>query len=142
MIGVVADLGGEVEGDGEPGLSLLKEVVVAAVALVGGAKAGVLAHGPEAAAVHVRLHAAGERILAGKAKLALVMVVTFIAGRDVGWCIEGLDGDGRAACGKAFHALRDFFEDRRQGIVLPVLYEGCQFGGLDGCRGWARLWSA
>jgi hypothetical protein len=36
-----------------------EQVVVAAVGLLGGAHAGVLAHGPEAAAVHGGLDAAG-----------------------------------------------------------------------------------
>ena len=93
MVGIVAYLGGEVESDGEPGLPLFQEEMVAAVALFGGAEAGVLAHGPEATAVHVGLDAAGERILAGEAELVLVVVAAFTVCSDVGWRIKGLDGD-------------------------------------------------
>ena len=41
-----------------------KQIAVAAVAFLGRAEAGVLAHGPEAAAVHVGIDAARERKLA------------------------------------------------------------------------------
>src|SRR5262249_40847158 len=51
----------------------LEEVVVALVRLGRVAEPGVLPHGPEAAAVHGRLHAAGVRILAGQAQLGIVV---------------------------------------------------------------------
>ena len=51
VVGVVADLGGQVEGHGEAGGSLLEQVAVAPVGLGGGAEARVLAHGPEPAPV-------------------------------------------------------------------------------------------
>ena len=65
---VVAHLGRQVEGDRQPGLALLEEVAEAAVGLLGGREAGVLAHRPEPAAVHRRLDAAGERVLARAAR--------------------------------------------------------------------------
>ncbi len=68
---VIADLRGQVEGDGEAGGSLVEEEFVAAVALFGVAHAGVLAHGPEAAAVHGGLDAAGEGEFAGEAEVAV-----------------------------------------------------------------------
>ena len=49
VVGVVADLGGQVEGHREPGRALLEQVAVAPVRLGGGAEAGVLPHRPEAA---------------------------------------------------------------------------------------------
>ena len=70
-VGVVADLGGQVEGDGEAGGSLVEEEFVTAVALFRVTHAGVLAHGPEAAAVHGGLDAAGVGELAGKAEVAV-----------------------------------------------------------------------
>ena len=73
VVGVVADLGRQVEGDGEAGLALVEEVAVAAVRLLGVAEAGVLAHRPEAAAVHRGLDAARERELAREAKLGQVV---------------------------------------------------------------------
>src|SRR3954471_5305934 len=54
----VAHLRGEVERDREPGLSQSEEVVIAAIGRAGVSKARVLAHGPEARAVHQRVDAA------------------------------------------------------------------------------------
>ncbi len=59
MIGVDADLRGEIEGDGEASLAFAEEVAIALVGFDGAAEAGVLAHGPEAAAVHGGVDAAG-----------------------------------------------------------------------------------
>ena len=61
MVGVVAHLGREVEGDAQAADSLAQEVVVAPVGLGRGAKTGVLAHGPEPSPVHRRLDATGKR---------------------------------------------------------------------------------
>src|SRR6185503_2203506 len=62
-VGVVAHLGREVEGDRQSRLALVEQEPVALVRLGGGAEAGVLAHRPQARAVHGLVHAAGERIL-------------------------------------------------------------------------------
>ena len=64
MVGVVAHQGREIERDREPGLSALEQELVALVGVLGGAEAGELAHGPEPAAVHRGVDAAGERELA------------------------------------------------------------------------------
>jgi len=69
VVGVQADLGGQVERDAETRLALLQEVTVPLVALLGGGVAGVLAHGPEASPIHGRLNAANVRILPGKTEL-------------------------------------------------------------------------
>src|SRR5205823_4278884 len=50
-------------------LSLLEEVMVAAVGLLRRGEARELAHGPELAAVHVGVDAAGVRELAGRRRL-------------------------------------------------------------------------
>ena len=71
VVGVVADLRGQIEGDGEPGGAVGEQIFVAAVGFFGVAHAGVLAHGPEAAAVHGGLDAAGVGILAGIAEVAV-----------------------------------------------------------------------
>jgi hypothetical protein len=47
VVGVVADLRGQVEGDAQAGLALAQQVAVALVGLLGRAEAGVLAHGPQ-----------------------------------------------------------------------------------------------
>ena len=65
IVGVVADLGGQVEGDAQAGLALLEQVAVPAVRLLGIRVSRVLAHGPEPAAVHGGLRASGEGVLAG-----------------------------------------------------------------------------
>ncbi len=67
VVGVVADLRGQVEGHGEPGRALLEEVAVAPVRLGGGAEAGVLPHRPQPPAVAGGVQAAGERVGAGLA---------------------------------------------------------------------------
>ena len=69
---VVADLGGQVEGDGEAGRALFQEIAVAAVRLRGAGVAGVLAHGPQPLAVHVLVEPAGEGELAGRVRSAVL----------------------------------------------------------------------
>ena len=58
MIGVKADLRGKIERHGEAGLAFAQKVAIAAVGFDGGAEAGVLTHGPEAAAIHRGIDAA------------------------------------------------------------------------------------
>src|SRR5207247_1522030 len=70
-VGVVAHLGREVERHGQTGLALLEEVAEPTVRLLGRREPRVLAHGPEAAPVHRRLDATGERRLPGEAEVAL-----------------------------------------------------------------------
>ena len=60
-IGVDPHLRRQVECDGEPRLSLVEQQTESFVRLVRRAEAGVLAHRPEATAVHRRLHAARVR---------------------------------------------------------------------------------
>ena len=64
MIGIHAHLRGQIEGHRKPGDALRQQIAVAPVALLGGAEAGVLAHGPEPAAIHVRIDSAGVGVLA------------------------------------------------------------------------------
>ena len=64
VVGVHADLRRQVERDRETGLPLPEQELEPLVGLGRRAEAGVLAHRPEAAAVHRRLHAARVRILA------------------------------------------------------------------------------
>src|SRR5260221_10811810 len=69
MVGVAPHLRRQIERDRKTGLSVGKEVAIAAIGLLGVAEAGVLAHRPKASAIHRRLHAARERILARKAEV-------------------------------------------------------------------------
>ena len=68
VVGVVAHLGRQVEGDRQPAGAGLDQLVVALVGLRGGAEPGVLAHRPRPAGVHRRVDAAGERVRAGLAE--------------------------------------------------------------------------
>ncbi len=63
MVGIHAHLGRKIERNREPSDALRQQIAVAAVALLGSSEAGVLPHGPEAAAVHVRVYPSSERIL-------------------------------------------------------------------------------
>ncbi len=82
VVGIVADLRGEVEGDGEAGLTVLEEIAIALIGIFGAGEAGILAHGPEAGAIHGGLDAAGEGVFAGEAELVEVVgVVVWGRGR-------------------------------------------------------------
>ena len=70
VVGVVAHQRRHVEGGGEARLAVVEQVAEALVGLLGGAEAGELAHRPQAPAVHRRVDAAGERILARLADAA------------------------------------------------------------------------
>src|SRR4051794_36243041 len=85
VVGVVAHERGHVERRAQAGLAVVEQVAEALVRLLGGAEAGELAHRPQAAPVHARVHAAGEGIPAGKADLVAV--------GQVGLGVEGLDRD-------------------------------------------------
>ena len=69
VVGVIADLGGEIEGYGEARGAVGEQEFVTAIGLFCVAHAGVLAHGPEAAAIHGGLDAAGVGVLAGEAEV-------------------------------------------------------------------------
>src|SRR5947199_6552884 len=59
MIRIVAHLRRQIESYGEAGGALREQVAVAPVAFLGGAEAGVLPHGPKAAAIHFAVDPAG-----------------------------------------------------------------------------------
>ena len=67
VVGVVAHQRRHVERGRQAGLPVVEQVAEALVGLLGGAEAGELAHRPQPAAVHRRVDAARERILAGQA---------------------------------------------------------------------------
>ena len=87
VVRVVADLGGEVEGDRQSGLALVDQVAVAAVGFLGGGVASVLPHSPQPSPIHGGLDAARIRILAGKTELIEIGVV-------FRWKIQPLDRNG------------------------------------------------
>ena len=65
IVGVQTDLGGQIKSYRESGSTLGEEIFVASVGFFGGCVTGILAHGPQPAAVHVGINAAGEGKLAG-----------------------------------------------------------------------------
>jgi hypothetical protein len=67
VVGVAAHQGRHVEGDRQAAATLGDQVLVALVGLTGVAEPGELPDRPGPAAVHRRVHAAGERVLAGDA---------------------------------------------------------------------------
>ena len=67
VIGIVAAVGGEVEGDGEPLLPLPQVVAIEGVGILGGGKAGILPDGPGPVGIHGGARAAGEGRQAGQA---------------------------------------------------------------------------
>jgi hypothetical protein len=91
IVGVVADLSRKVEGDRKPRLSLLKQIMEPPVGLLGRPETCVLSHGPQAASVHGRLHAAGKRVTTWKSEPIRVIVIGKIQGG-----VEAFDLDVRA----------------------------------------------
>ncbi len=127
-IGVVAHLGRQVEGDREAGLPGAEEVVVALVGFLGRAEAGILAHGPEPAAVHGRLHAAGIGVLAGEAEL-LRIAGLFETGGEA--ALHFQPGGGTEFL-FAFGALVDHFF---QGRIFPAFFFVLEHSSKDSSGG-------
>ena len=73
VVGVEPHQRRHVEGGREAGLPVGEQVAEALVRLLRRPEAGELAHRPEAPAVHRRVDAAGERVRAGSAEIALVV---------------------------------------------------------------------
>src|SRR3546814_10952827 len=71
MVGVIAAVGGEVEGDREPLLAAGEVGAVEGVGFLGGGEAGILAQRPGPAGVHGRLGTTGDGREAGQASKAL-----------------------------------------------------------------------
>ena len=126
VVGVVADLGGQVEGDGEAGLALREEELEALVRLLRRAEAGILAHAPEPAAIHRGLHASGEGVFARVADVALVVRVLDIergvepvdrprAGLELGVAFAGACQHGLQ------HALLPLPEGVRELLAMTVV---------------------
>src|SRR5262245_55243281 len=91
VVGVAPHLRREIERDREAGLTLPEQISVAFVRLRRRAEARILAHRPEPAAVHVRLHAAREGWGARDAEVA-----DGVEARDVVGAVErgGVDPTG------------------------------------------------
>ncbi len=119
IVGVAAELRGQVEGHREAGRAVLDQVAVALVRVLGAREPGVLAHRPEAVAVHAVVDAAGERERSGLAEPLLE------PGPDVLGLVERVDLDP----GVGEPPLVVGADDRRDEAVL---------GGSRGRRSRAR----
>ncbi len=108
VVRVAAELGRQVERHRETGRAVLDQVVEALVRLLGARVARVLAHRPLAAAVHVRVDAARERVGARLAEAFLE------ARSDVLRVVLVLDLDARV--GEAARVVRP--DDRRDARLL------------------------
>ena len=111
VVRVAAELGGEVEGHREARRPVLDQVAEALVRLRRGGVARVLAHRPRAAAVHVGVDAAGERVVARLAEALLEVRLHVVV------AVEVLDLD--AGVGEA--ALVVGADDRRDARLLVGL---------------------
>ena len=102
-------------------MPLAQQVLVAPVGLLGVAHAGVLAHGPQPAAIHGGLHAARVGKLSGIAELLVVAPTLKIGGR-----VQRLDCD----VGGCFLFLREFAGDGGLGLRFGFghVYEGLDKG--------------
>src|SRR5262245_8044159 len=128
MIGIAPHLGRQVEGHREPGLSLLEQVAVAAIGFFRGAKAGVLAHGPQPPAIHGRLDSAGEGIVAGKAEVA-----GEVKSVGIGRIVDPIKFDSRGR-GKMLLAFGAALECRSKLAFFPVLACGRDRGAVVVCH--------
>ena len=81
VIGVVAHERREVERYRKTGLPALQEELVTLVGILRRGEAGEEPHGPQPRAVHAGVGAASERVLAGQAEIAQIIVVGGVQGR-------------------------------------------------------------
>ena len=99
MVGVHADLCWQIERYGEAGLAFAEEIAVALVRLDGGAESGVLAHGPEPAAVHGWVDAARVGEFAGVADSSFR-----IRAREIVLRVQAVDGKAGKSCELLFQS--------------------------------------
>ena len=66
VIGIHPHLRGQIEGNRKSGDALRKKIAVTPVAFLGRPESGVLAHGPQPAAIHVGIYPSGVGVLAGE----------------------------------------------------------------------------
>jgi hypothetical protein len=86
VVGIVAPMGGEIEGDRKPLLPAGERLAVEGIGFLGRGEAGILADGPGAAGIHGRARPAQERLFAGQ--IVEMGETLEIVGR-----VERLDGD-------------------------------------------------
>ena len=88
MIGIKADLGGQVKRNRQSRLPFFEQVAIALVGFHRAAEPGVLPHGPEASAVHRGIDASGVGKFAGSSNRNIGL-----AARKILRGIDGLQGN-------------------------------------------------
>ena len=111
--------------------ALLQQVAEAAVGVGGSGVTGVLAHGPDAAAIDVRLHAAGVGKLTGEAD---VFPETVAAMFHIFRTIERLDGQPAVGL-ERLPALRVAGYRRLESFLLPLFLASAGHVALLVCNG-------
>ena len=81
VVRVQADLRGKIEGYGQARSAVGQQVLVTFVGFFGVAHAGVLAHRPEASAIHGWLDTTGEGILARVSDIRFRILIFEVSGR-------------------------------------------------------------
>ncbi len=130
VIGVVADLGGKVKGDAQPGLPLAEEILVAAVRFLRRPEPCILTHGPEPASIHGGLHTTGKRIFTGKTEVSQIIQLRKVEGG-----IQPLHRN-TARGGEYRPSLGHALQGRLQRVLLPGIFRSPHlFGFLLVCHG-------
>ena len=113
MIGIHADLRGQIECHGEAFAALREQIAVALVGFDGAAEAGVLPHGPQPAAIHGGINAASEGEFAGIAEIALGVPFVEAGGGD-----DGINGQAGGRGGLQLCGGGGFFRFAGHRLVL------------------------
>ena len=129
---VIADLRGQVEGDGERLFVQVQQVFEALVGFLRRSEPRVGPDGPGPGAVHRGVDAARERRFAGKAQ-----VFDVVRARQVSRRVQPFDRDVRFGQELGL-ALGRFLQHRRQRLLIPVLARLVQVVGDYGC-GFVRV---
>ena len=114
VVRVVARLRRQVEGDAQPGLAFVKQVAIAPVRLLRRREPRVLSHRPDAAPVHVGLHAAGVGVFARIPQVSPVVE----AGHVLRY-VDRLDLQPRVSL-EAVAQLSEPLLHRPESLVLPL----------------------
>ena len=118
MIGIETDLRGQIKCDRQSGSPVSEQIFVAFIGFFGISHARILAHGPQASAIHRGLHTASEGILSRVANFGFV-VGAFEIDRSVEGLYRNVRGslDLAVGCGRGLHFLAHGFTGRKSPIV-------------------------
>ena len=127
MIRVVADLGWQVEGDGQAGLALVQEIAEPFVGVGGTTVARILTHSPDPAPVGVGLDAAGVGVLPRIAKVGVVVQTLIL---QVLGAIERVNLQTAVSL-KIFAPFRKSFDSGFQSFPFPLVFIAARHAKLQ-----------